>query len=767
MRRRLSAPVLALAVPLLLSSCFRGPLPPSAAVIPLEPMAGESAEAFEARVRQAFSLAQPGTAFEFGAGTFQFTRGLLVSASHVTIAGQGPNATTLDFSNASAAEAILATGDEFVIRNLGIFDPPGDAVKALGIDGFTAQGVSVVWPSEADPTNGPYGLYPVLTNNILIENCYVRGAEDAGIYVGQSSNVVVRYNWAEGNVAGIEIENTINAEVYRNVATKNTGGILVFDLPGLSQPGESVMVHGNWVYDNNGPNFGSGVVGLVPPGTGVLVLSTDDVEVFDNEIYDHKTGGIAVLSYKITLLPFDETVFNPYPEKIHVHDNVLRNNGQDPQGQIGQVIALQFGFGAPVPDIIWDRIIDPDLVQADGHLPPDLQLCVQNNGSATFGTLGIPPSGDRFDLTPYDCAHPAVPEVFLAGRTDLPPAQQPLPPEVRDALCGAAPAGVNWPAFEADCPRLADYNLFAGNDPRGPVTERGLEYDLTTPLHSDYALKYRFAFVPPGEMAQYDPDGSMDFPVGTIIAKTFTFDTPLGERLVETRLLVRRDFGWKALVYLWNDAMTEAVLTPEGAVVEVTFEHPDGSTPTIDYQVPDVNQCAGCHAGVDEPMDLIGPKARYLNRPVPGDGAGPNQLTAWTDAGILAGAPDPALAPRLPDASDPTDGSVAERARTYLEINCAHCHRDGGRAGFTGLWLDVDQPEGPATGICKTPIAAGVGGLTYDVVPGDADQSILVVRMESVQPSIQMPELSKAIAHDMGVALVRQYVEGLPGPVCP
>jgi len=430
------------------------------------------------------------------------------------------------------------------------------------------------------------------------------------------------------------------------------------------------------------------------------------------------------------------------------------------------VLAIQFGFGQPIPDIIWDRVMDADHVQPDGHLPPDLQLCVQDNGAASFGTLSLPPSGDRFDLSPYDCSHPPVAPVVLADRAELPPEQQDLPPEETAALCGASPTGVNWPAYEADCPQLSDYNLFVGNDPRGPVVERGVEYELTTPLHSDYANKYRFAFVPPAASAQYDPEGVMDFPVGTIISKTFAFDTDAGEHLIETRLLIRRTVGWRALVYLWDETMTSATLTQEGALVEVTFQHPDGSTPTIDYEVPDVNQCAGCHAGAEDPMDLIGPKARLLNRPVPGDGSGPNQLDAWTSAGILTGAPAPSLAPRLPDASDPSDGTLAERARAYLEINCAHCHREDGRAGFTGLWLEADDPEGATTGICKTPIAAGVGGLVYDVVPGNPDESILVFRMESVMPAIQMPELSKAIVHDAGVELVREYVAGLAGD-CP
>ncbi len=694
-------PAVALALTVLASACL---LPGGAGpVILLVPGASETKTEFESRVRQAFSLAQPGTTFEFGAGTFALTRGLGVTASHITVRGQGPGQTILDFSTASAAEAILATGNEFTIADIGIFDPPGDGVKTVGVDGVLMHRVNVVWLSDADPTNGPYGLYPVLSSNILIEGCYVRGAEDAGIYVGQSMNVKVKNNWAEFNVAGIEIENTINAEVSWNVATENTAGILVFDLTGLSQAGHSVSVHHNWSYNNNGPNFGSGVVGLVPPGTGLLVLSTDDVEIYENQIHDNITAGIAVLSYDLTLLPYDPAVFDPYPETIFIHDNVMQNNGTSPQGTIGQVIALQFGFGAPIPDIVWDRNMNPALVQPDGELPPALKFCVQNNGAATIGTLAPPPSGDRFDVTPYDCTHTPVPRVQIRDALALPPGQQDLTPAETAMLCGAQPAGVNWPAYEANCPTLSDYNLFVGNDPRGPVVERGLEYELTTPLFSDYANKYRFAFVPFGMAASYDPDQVMDFP--------------------------------------------------------------DGNPRTIDYVVPDVNQCAGCHTGINEPMDLIGPKARLLNRPVPG--GGPNQLDAWTSAGILTGAPAPASAPRLPVWNDAADGTVAERARAYLESNCAHCHRPNGRAGFTSLWLTADTPDGFNTGICKTPIAAGVGGLTYDIEPGDPDQSILVFRMESVVPSVQMPELAKVIVHDAGNALVRDWVTGLPGPACP
>lgn len=757
------APALLLAA-VLLAGCFPGAGQPSRTVIYLAPDAGESAADFQVRVRQAFSLAQPGTVLEFGEGTFTFTSGLLVSASHVTVRGQGMHATMLDFDASSSAEGILATGDHFLIHDLAVLDPPGDGVKAVGIDGFTARRVRVEWSNFADPNNGPYGIYPVLTENILIELCHVRGAEDAAIYVGQSSNALVRNNWVDRNVAGIEIENTIHADVHGNVATENAAGILVFDLTGLSQAGRSTRVHHNWVYDNNGVNFGHGFLALVPSGTGVLVVSTDDVEIFENQVYDNATLGIGVISYELSLLPFPPG-FDAWPETVHVHDNQLSNNAYAPQGQIGQVIAFQF-YPQDPPEILWDGITNPALTQPDGTLPLDLRLCVEDNGAASFGSLKVPASGDRFDETPHACSHPPVPPVVIPEPAPLPDAEEVLSPEETAALCGASPAGVNWPAFEADCPRLADYHLFVGNDPRGPVVERGLEYELTTPLFSDYANKYRFVFLPPGTAAAYQPDTVFDFPVGTIISKTFAFDLPGGgEQVVETRLLIRRESGWKSLVYLWDALMTEATFTPEGAIAEITFQHPDGAPRTIDYEVPDVNQCAGCHQGVSDAMNVIGPKARLLNRPVPADPAGPNQLVEWELAGILTGLPDLAVVDRLPAWDDPADGTLGERARAYLESNCAHCHRPEGRAGFTSLWLTDATPEGFNLGICKSPIAAGVGagGLDFDIVPGDPDASILAFRMDSAQPAIEMPELAKAIVHDAGVALVRDWIATLPG----
>ncbi len=774
--RRTLLHCVAILTALLTLNCRLEPGPPGTTLVFLAPTPGESALAFETRVRRAVNLSTPGTILEFGEGTFVMTQGLTFAESHVTVRGQGMDKTIFDFSGASGAQAFSAFGDEFLIHDLRIMNPPGDGVKADAVDGVTIRRVWVEWESFADPNNGPYGVYPVNSENVLVEYCYIKGAEDTGIYVGQSNNAVVRFNYLEGNVAGIEIENTTNSDVHHNIATGNTAGILVFDDPGINRVGGTARVHHNWLYDNNGPNFGSSpLLVLVPSGIGILVMAMDNVEIFENDIYDNLTSGIALISFELTLLPYDPA-FDVFPETIHVHHNRMNNNSAIPQNLIGQVIAFQ--FQNDLPDAWWDRIRNPDYGLGPEELLPDpLRVCFHDNeagadGDHPWGVLGTAfPGVDRYDEAPFDCEHPPIAPIVLRDRLPLPEGSEPLSPEETAALCGADPgSGPNWGAIEANCPNLSDYNLFAGNDPRGPATERGVLYDLTTPLFSDYANKYRFAFVPEGETATYNAADVFDFPVGTIITKTFTFDLPGGgEQIVETRLLIHREAGWKALVYLWNEDETEAAFTPEGAAVAVDLLRTDGSEASIVYEVPDANQCAGCHTGFNDPMDVIGPKARLLNRPDPGDATGTtNQLVTWHDLGILDVAVVPENEPRLPVWDDPTDGTLAERARAYLESNCAHCHSPVGRAGFTSLWLQAAQPENFNLGICKHPIAAGPGsgGFTFDIVPGNPAESILVFRMDSAVPPIEMPELAKAIVHDEGVALMTDWIGSMPLDEC-
>ena len=290
--------------------------------------------------------AMPGDVIELAEGHFQFHRQLDITTSHLTIRGAGSSKTVLSFKGqASGGAGLEATGDQFVLEGLAIEDTAGNAIKVLGADGVILRDIRTEWTGPAQSSNGAYGIYPVQCSNVLIEDCTAIGASDAGIYIGQSRNVIVRSNRAERNVAGIEIENTIQADVYNNIATKNTSGILVFDLPGLQvNSGRQVRVHHNQISDNNHLNFAAkgNVVASVPPGMGIMVMATDEVEVDHNTIKHHQTTGVAVLAYQATskrLKKRDTTDFDPFPELISIHHNQISESGYAPAGEMGLLLA--------------------------------------------------------------------------------------------------------------------------------------------------------------------------------------------------------------------------------------------------------------------------------------------------------------------------------------------------------------------------------------------------------------------------------------------
>lgn len=335
-------------------------------------------------------------------------------------------------------------------------------------------------------------------------------------------------------------------------------------------------------------------------------------------------------------------------------------------------------------------------------------------------------------------------------------------------LClGGAPAGPDYGRLldETPAPKLSDYRL--------PLTDAGraagpglTPYALNTPLFSDYAEKFRFLGLPPGSKAAYRVEGAFDFPVGAVLVKTFAYPADLRRpdekvRSLETRLLIRRADGWAALAYVWNAEQTEAVLKRAGARIPVEVVDPQGRPRTIDYAVPNQNQCKECHQ-LDKAIAPLGPKARNLNGDFAYASGRENQLAHWTKIGLLAGAPQPAQAPRLARWDDPAE-PLADRARAYLDANCAHCHHPRAIASNSGLFLQWEQPAGPALGIGKRPVAAGrgSGGLEVAIAPGRPDASILVHRMASDEPGVMMPELGRSVTHEEGLALVRQWIAGM------
>lgn len=343
---------------------------------------------------------------------------------------------------------------------------------------------------------------------------------------------------------------------------------------------------------------------------------------------------------------------------------------------------------------------------------------------------------------------------------------------VLSACCALAAAGCGSKSdTAADPPQtLSEYGLFVGDGSTQEPVAGVIGYDLNSALFSDYTVKRRFVKLPPGTQVKYHPHDSFEFPVGTIIAKTFSLprdlgDPSRGERLLETRILWHTEQGWIGLPYIWNADETEATLELAGGTVDVRWVHTDGRRRTNNYIVPNANQCKGCHK-TDGVMKLIGPKARHLNRDLVYAHGTENQLAYWTRSGALAGAPPPERAPRLAAWDDERTGTLDERARAWLEINCAHCHQPGAPAQNSGLDLLAGQTHPAKYGVYKPPVAAGrgSGGLLYDIVPGQPDQSILLFRIASTHPDVMMPELGKRLVHEEGVRLIRQWIAHMPQP---
>ncbi|MEZ5891687.1 MAG: parallel beta-helix domain-containing protein [Parvularculaceae bacterium] len=361
--------------------------------------------------------AKPGDVITIPEGKFSFDRSLSLSADGVTIKGAGMDKTVLSFKGQIAgAEGLLVTGDDFTIEDLAIEDTKGDALKITESENVIIRRVRTEWTGGPKTENGAYGIYPVQVKNLLMEESVAIGASDAGLYIGQSQNVVIRNNRAERNVAGIEIENTFDADVYGNIATENTGGILVFNMPNLKQPGARSRVYNNQIFKNNTKNFGlpGTAVASVPAGSGVVVNSNDYVEIFDNDIRDNKTANVIIASVFSSGLSTDgmQADFDPYPRGIYVYGNTFEGGGDNPDGVELQALKLAtVGPLNPIPDVLWDGYVDPALSG-----PGDV-LCVQNDGAKVLNVDG--PNGNKspgvVDNGVHDCAFEKLPAIALKG----------------------------------------------------------------------------------------------------------------------------------------------------------------------------------------------------------------------------------------------------------------------------------------------------------------------------------------------------------------
>ena len=307
---------------------------------------------------------------------------------------------------------------------------------------------------------------------------------------------------------------------------------------------------------------------------------------------------------------------------------------------------------------------------------------------------------------------------------------------------------------------LSEFGFF--QDMQNQIPTEGVHpYSLVSPLFSDQTDKLRFVYVPEGQKLGYVKDKVFIFPVGSTLIKTFAYlnmNGPLEQQLLETRLLINTNAGWKAISYVWNEEQTDAKRAIAGATIPTSFLNSQGELLAVRYRAPNQNQCKECHQ-VNKVMTPIGPKARNMNKDLNYQSGEMNQLLYWAALVWIDQKLDSSPISSYTD----VNASLDNLARAYLDINCGHCHIPGGSADTTGLYLNLIEENQEKLGIFKKPVAAGraSGNLKYSIVPGHSDDSIMLFRMKSLDPGIMMPESGRALADDAGIKLIKDWIDKL------
>jgi len=348
---------------------------------------------FQKKYQSQMILAEQGTVIELPEGTYTLTNTLsLEGKKKITIRGKGMNKTILSFKGQTdGAEGIrVSDGSDILLEGFTVQDAKGDAIKTMHVTGITFRDVKAEWTGTPGPENGGYGIYPVQCKQVLIDRCTAIGASDAGIYVGQSEDIVVKHSTAYHNVAGIEIENSLRADVFENEAYDNAGGLLVFDLPDLIlKKGGQVKVHHNKIHDNNYVNFApkGNIVATVPSGTGLLILASKEVEIYLNEILNNQSVGTGIISYFTTGKPIKDKDYDPFPSAIAIHDNLYERKAGPPVGtdQLSQLLGSK--YGDQVPHILYDGIKNPSLLDANGNWVAGQCISIVNNKNQSVVNL--------------------------------------------------------------------------------------------------------------------------------------------------------------------------------------------------------------------------------------------------------------------------------------------------------------------------------------------------------------------------------------------
>ena len=368
-------------------------------------------------------LAQEGDVIQLPEGKFYLSRSLWGdNLNNIKIKGQGIDRTILSFENQiEGAEGIKIINSRNVyMEDFTIENSKGDLIKVEDSEGVYFKNIKAQWTYGPKETNGSYAFYPVKSKDVLLDNCIAIGASDAGIYVGQSNNIIVKNCTAFNNVAGIEIENSFNADVYNNYVYNNTGGILIFDLPDLMiKNGGNIRAFNNLVVENNLYNFApeGNIVAKVPSGTGFMILAASSIEIFDNIIYNNRTANTSIVSYFITEEELTDELYNPYPSNIYIHNNIYKRDKQFPHFSFTMPIGfmLAYNFWRDIPDIIYDGILDPGKINKNGQLNKEHQICIIDNINAQMSNIdaGNDFSNISTDIEEFNCQHNRIKPVTI------------------------------------------------------------------------------------------------------------------------------------------------------------------------------------------------------------------------------------------------------------------------------------------------------------------------------------------------------------------
>jgi parallel beta-helix repeat protein len=386
-----------------------------------KPSSGDG-QNFEKELQGLFVNAKDGDIIELPEGTFQLTRPLVLDGvKNITIKGKGIDKTILNFKGQKdGAEGIRITADGVKMEDFTILDAKGDCIKVQDANGITFRNLKVGWKALHSTSNGSYGIYPVGCTNVLVENCEIFGSSDAGAYVGQSKNIIVRNCNVHDNVAGIEIENSTDADVFDNTCTSNTGGILIFDLPELpAKNGSRCRIFNNKIVNNNVNNFGvkGTIVAEIPAGTGILIMATNQCDVFNNEIIGQNTIGAAVISYLSIQKPYKDSLYDPYAGGVSIHDNKIQRGTGKADGTVafGQLFTQL--FGDQIPELVYDGAVNPAYKNSNGTLKDEHRICFKNNGNVGFVNLDLGNKGKNMNKNAktMECDLPALQEVKIAA----------------------------------------------------------------------------------------------------------------------------------------------------------------------------------------------------------------------------------------------------------------------------------------------------------------------------------------------------------------